>query len=119
MAQVIAKLDDKRFAMREKAMAGLKRLGRTVEPVLRRALEMRTSLEVHQRLKQLLLILGDRTLSISDIRKMRSITALERIASPDARRILKNLAAGAPGTVETDEAREAIARLSTRTSRGS
>jgi hypothetical protein len=45
------------------------------------------------------------------LRLLRSIEALERMDTPQARELLKALATGAPGALTTDEAAAALKRL--------
>ncbi|MBN2477124.1 MAG: WD40 repeat domain-containing protein [Pirellulales bacterium] len=52
--QLLAELDDDRFSVREHASWELARLGREVEPILRKAIAEAASLEVRARLRRLL-----------------------------------------------------------------
>jgi len=54
-------------------------------------------------------------MSAKSRRKLRAIAVLEYIGTTEARRLLERIANGAPGTVETDEAKAALERLSKRT----
>ena len=51
------------------------------------------------------------------LRRLRAIDVLERIGSPEAARILRDLAGGAPSAGETLEAKTASERLAHRISR--
>ena len=44
-------------------------------------------------------------------RNLRAITVLENIGSEERRRLLRDLASGAPGARETEDARESLERL--------
>ena len=57
---------------------------------------------------------ADRELSPDQLRTTRAVEALERIASPDAIRLLEKLAGGAPGAVGTNDAKAALNRSSAR-----
>ncbi len=43
---------------------------------------------------------------------MRNIEVLERIGTPEARQLLQTLANGAPGALQTEEAKDSLQRLS-------
>ncbi len=68
------------------------------------------SLEVRRRIERLL-----GTLEGSErLRGRRALAALERIGTPEARRLLEVLAGGVPGAHLTREARAAVNRLRSR-----
>src|SRR5262249_2066928 len=106
IAQLIKDLDSDRFAEREKAAAELQKLGELVEPALRQALEKKPSVEVRRRLSELL----DR-LSAEWLRTQRAVEALELMGTPEAQKVLKKLAQGAPEARLTQEAKAALQRL--------
>jgi hypothetical protein len=110
LPQLIGDLDDESFAVREKASAALERLGEVAVPALKKALAAGPSLEVQQRIAKILKkIKLPSTTEMLRIR--RALLVLERSPSPEARRLLEALAAGAPGTYQTEEARAALWRL--------
>ena len=53
----------------------------------------------------------------SSLRNARAISALERIASPEAKVVLEALSKGTPGTRETEEAKSSLKQLTTRASK--
>jgi RNA polymerase sigma factor (sigma-70 family) len=106
----IADLDNKRFALRDKARAELKRLGDLAWPALRKALQGKPSLELRM---QALQLLGDGAGPFPTgerLRQQRSLELLEQLNTPEARRLLADLAAGAPEASLTLEAQAALRR---------
>ena len=88
-------------------------MGPQVEPALRRVLEGKPSLEVRNRV----LAIQEAHRGIppkTTLRTQRAIRALEYIGTPEARRILRALAGGAPGARETREAGRALDHLAKR-----
>jgi hypothetical protein len=106
-------LDDDSFAVRERASAELRRQGRLVEPALRRAVAARPGPEVLKRLELLLAELGNEEIGLSGerLRSYRAVQLLEIVGTPEARRALERLAAGAERAAETQMARSALLRL--------
>jgi hypothetical protein len=114
-AGLIAQMDSDTFAVREKAMEELEKLGEGAERALREALKDPLSLEVQRRVEQLLVRLKDRPVSTPDARRaMRTIQMLEYFATPEARLLLERLGRGGWGKAAGDEARAALVRLETR-----
>lgn len=113
VAQWIADLDADAFAVREKATEELRKLGELAEPALRKMLEARPSPEMRRRLQELLDEVGQRQWrpTAEDLRQLRTIEVLERLGTPEARRLLETLARGAEGARQTREARAALQRL--------
>jgi hypothetical protein len=114
LRELIAQLDDDEFAKREKATEELEKLGGAAGPALRAALDKAPSAEMRQRLERLL---GRLTKSGDDpekLRTLRAVEALELINTPGSRRILQQLAAGAPGALVTQEAAASCRRLAKR-----
>jgi WD40 repeat protein len=109
-ARRIADLDSDDFNVREKAEQELAELNDLVEPALHKTLDGGPSAELRQRVVHLLEELnGPRAL-----RKARSLEVLERIGTPDAEKILKEVAGGAPEARVTREATASLERLSRR-----
>ncbi|HEY7155430.1 MAG TPA: WD40 repeat domain-containing protein [Gemmataceae bacterium] len=104
----LADLDGEDFARRESASRELSGLCDRIEPILRRTLEDRPSLEVRRRLQAILA--NPRCPSAERLRTLRAIAVLERIDTPKARSILEKLASGA-ACRETQEAQAALQRL--------
>jgi WD40 repeat protein len=114
IASLIADLDSPRFAARERASAELGRLGRKAEPALKDALGGRPTAEVRLRIGRLLSETSQSIPSPELLQARRAIGVLERIGTDEARRVLEELAGGAPGMPETEQARAAARRLRSR-----
>lgn len=113
--RLIADLDSDEFSVREKASHQLARYGRIVEKPLRQTLEKKPSLEVRQRIKDLLMQMRD----ASDVvraspREIRCIELLESIGNTEARRVLQTLAGGIAEAELTQEAKASLTRLARR-----
>jgi WD40 repeat protein len=109
--KLLADLDGDSFMAREAAARELTRLHYRVEPMLRRALEGKPSLELRRRVQAILA--GPKKPLAEDLRTLRAIAVLERIGTPEAQRILEKLAEGA-ACRETQEAQAALQRLKRR-----
>jgi RNA polymerase sigma factor (sigma-70 family) len=112
MEQHIAELDNASFAVRDKASQSLKKLGAVAAVALQRAHEKNPSLEVRRRIEQLLQDMRERPATGEALRLGRVLAALEYAGTPDARRLLRELADGADGAWLTQESRAALRRLS-------
>jgi WD40 repeat protein len=116
IARLIADLDHDDFAAREKASAELETIGPRVEPALRRALAGEASPEVRTRVKRLL----DRLRSPAgqppppEVVRVRAVEALEANGTPEARKVLAELAAGPADAPLAQEAKASLDRLGTR-----
>jgi len=120
IADLIAQLDDARFAAREAASKELESLGAEAEPALRRALDLKPTAEKRRRI---LKILDRPWLLVQDpeiLRGIRAIEILEHIAGradatrPIAMNLLKKLAGGAASARLTQDAIATLQRLETR-----
>lgn len=110
---LIKDLDSEEFTTREKATVELQQLGDLAEPAVRRALEGKPGLEPHRRLMALLARLeGTAPVAGETLRSVRAVRVLEHADTPDARRLLRELAAGAVGARLTHAAKAAVERLS-------
>jgi RNA polymerase sigma factor (sigma-70 family) len=110
----IRELDDKRFAVRERATAGLKKLGREVEADLRRALAKGPTEEARRRLGRLLADLPARTAPLSArdlLQRLRTLEVLDRAGTPEARRLVEALAAGPADSPLARQAQAVLRRL--------
>jgi WD40 repeat protein len=112
LAKLLADLDGQ-FAVREPAVKELTALGDTVEQQLRAHLKKSQPLEVQRRMEWLLDTLHKSNFRFPNpkLRVLRAISVLERIGTPDARRLLEILAGGAAGSRQTRQAAEASKRL--------
>jgi WD40 repeat protein/uncharacterized protein (DUF1778 family) len=114
----IADLDNPAFAEREKASRALERLTELAQPALRKALTADPSPEAQRRIKALLAKLDGPVSSNETLRSLRAVAVLEHLATPEARRLLEKLAAGAPEARLTREAKATLERLSLQSRRG-
>jgi WD40 repeat protein len=113
--QVRAWLDDldaENFTTREEAQRRLAALGADVEGDLLAALKKRPGPEPLSRLKKLLA--GVESGTPANWRNIRAIEVLERLATPEAQQMLRELAAGHPGARRTREAKAALGRVRAR-----
>ncbi|HEX3150839.1 MAG TPA: WD40 repeat domain-containing protein [Gemmataceae bacterium] len=109
LKQLIADLDNNRFAVREKASGELVQLGELAESALRGVLEGKPSPETRERVNA---VLVQRQAWTSDrLRRWRVIQVLEGIGTREAQFVLKTLAEGAPASRLTQEAQAALDRL--------
>jgi RNA polymerase sigma factor (sigma-70 family) len=108
--QLIANLGDPTLKVREKATAALLQLDGRVVPVIDKALAGKPALEVRRRLEKIRDARMRTVLAAEELRSYRAVEVLEHIGTPQARRLLQRLAAGAPGALATTAAREALQR---------
>ncbi len=114
VGRLIADLDSGEFAVRDRALKELRRLGDQAAPALRKAQEGQPSPEVARAVKQLL---GEIDGPVGDpdvLRQVRAVEVLERIGTAPARELLETLSKGAPGARLTREAKASLQRLSDR-----
>jgi hypothetical protein len=111
VAKLLADLDDVRFEVREQASRELEALRGLAEPALRQALARRPSAETRRRLTALLEKLAVATPTPEEVRAIRVVEALEQAGTAAARRLLTDLAGGAPEARLTREAKAAVQRL--------
>jgi hypothetical protein len=109
VARLVADLGSGKFATRQKAMSELEKLGEAAEAPLRAALKKPLTAEVQLRVRKLLDRVDAQT-AAARLRLGRALEALERAGTPEARRLLRQLAEGAPGAWLTEEARQALRR---------
>jgi hypothetical protein len=116
VASWIDELDSSKFAHREKAYTELEKLGEGAARFYREALARHPSPEVRRQLERLMETLKQRKRSPSpkDLQIERGIEALELAASPDARKLLENLATGSPEARLTQHAKASLQRLGRR-----
>jgi tricorn protease-like protein len=110
--QWIKELDDDQFDVRDRASAELGRLGKAIEPQLRRALDKGTpTAEQRIRLVALLKKLEGLPVSLDELRATRGTEALEQMNTPEARRLLAELARGPADSVFARQAKASLERL--------
>jgi RNA polymerase sigma factor (sigma-70 family) len=109
IAKLIADLDSPSFAARQKAGQALENLGEAAEGALRKTLAGSVTLEVRQRLEQIL-----EKSEREAVRRLRAIETLEHIWTDEARQILENLAKNAVHPRVAQAATAATQRLSKR-----
>jgi WD40 repeat protein len=112
--RLLAGLDSDDFEDRQKATEELRRLGEKAEPALREALRANLSLETQKRVERLLKEVENKALSSAGLRTVRAVEVLEHAGTPEARSLLRVLTGGARGARLTEEAREALQRLTGR-----
>jgi hypothetical protein len=91
--RLIGQLDDDDFAVRQKASRELAALGSNARRLMREALKKGPSLEVERRLRQLLRKLMPGALKGEELRRVRAEELLQRIGTPEARRLLERFQA--------------------------
>jgi hypothetical protein len=114
--QWIRELNDPRFTVRETASRELAKLGRQVEPELRRALAG-ASPEARLRLERLLAALpgaGGKAHDPGRLRVLRALEVLDLIGTPEARRAVEAVARARAGTALGSEAQGVLGRLKKR-----
>jgi RNA polymerase sigma factor (sigma-70 family) len=110
--RLLADLDSDAFTAREKAAAELEERGAAVEPLLHRALAGGPAPEVRRRLEKLVGNLDAQ--SPNRLRELRAVEALEYAGWAEAKRLLAELAGGAPEAWLTREAQASLERLERR-----
>jgi hypothetical protein len=112
MRRRLAGLEDDSFDVRQGAAAELERLGELARPALEDALKKRPSADLRRRVEDLLSRLRpSATLPAEELRCLRAVEVLEGIGTPEAKKVLRELAKGARGARQTREAVESLKRL--------
>jgi hypothetical protein len=114
VAKWVAALDDEQFAERERATQGLQQLEGAAEPLLSKALARNPTPEARKRLEALLQRLESSTPSPRQRQLMRAVAVLERVGTPQARKVLTEIADESPWGRLRGEANEALKRLAGR-----
>ena len=110
MRSLLADLDGDSFERREAAVKRLKDLGLRAEPALRAALKEKPSLEQKRRIEAILATLTEaQPPPADDLRQLRALIVLERINTPEARRIMEEVAKGPESARLTRQALAALA----------
>ena len=108
--KLVGDLNSDDFETREAASRGLAALGEAARSALEKAAAADPAPEARQRLNDLLEKLNGRT-APEELRGVRAVDVLEQIGTDGARAVLKDLAAGAPGALTTQAAKDALDRL--------
>jgi WD40 repeat protein len=114
IARLVADLDDDRFAVRERASAELTKLGKHAQPALRHALDGKPTAELRVRAQALLAKLTEPWPSADELQLLRALAVLERVATPEARQVITELARGPTEWRLTKDAAAALERLARR-----
>jgi len=112
--QWIAELDSPQFAVRQKATDQLLALDNQVQPALEQARMSQPTLEVRQRLDQILGRITAKQMTSETLRNWRAIEVLELIGTLQAKTLLEQMAQRAPEALVTREAEAALQRLKRR-----
>jgi WD40 repeat protein len=105
---LIVQLDNDQYKIREAAQGDLLKIGEPLLPFVDKVLAKDSSQETKTRLEGLRSKLVGQRLEGERLRIYRAVELLEIIGTPGARQYLQTLAAGAPGALLTESAREAI-----------
>jgi hypothetical protein len=111
LARLIADLDKDDFKTREKASKELSKLGRIAEGALRKALDENPSAEMKRRIQDLLKRLEGKEDDPEKLRLLRVTEVLERLGTPEARRLLVRLDKEATHPDVVREAKASLERL--------
>lgn len=112
VAKLLVDLDSDEFAVRqraEKELAGYAEGARGALEAARK--KPGGSLEYRRRLERLVEAMDDRATNFERVREMRGLRVLETIGTPEARKVLRELASGAPAATLTREAQAALERM--------
>ena len=110
--KLISDLDDDEFEVRDRAQKELAAFGQSIDPILRATLDSKPPLEARQRIQQILDPLQAIPKTQEQMRLLRALEVLERIASPESKVVLTKIANGAATAEVTRVAKESLARLS-------
>jgi WD40 repeat protein len=107
---LLTDLDNDSFQRREEAVKRLKQLNSQAEPALRQALKANPSPEKRRRIEEILRTLAESRpdLSPETLRELRAVAVLGRIDSPEARRLLEELATGPESAPLTRQAKSTL-----------
>jgi hypothetical protein len=106
---LIADLGSSRFALRDQATLELAKFGEAAESALQDTLKGSPTAETKRRVVALLAKIAEP--SGERLQALRAIEVLERLETPNARKLLRTLAAGAPDASQTKAAEMSLRRL--------
>ncbi len=102
------------FATRQRSAEELEKLGEAAEPLLKKVLEAKPALDTRRRVEELQAKLRGQGPSGDQVRELRAVEVLERLATPEARQLLEALAKGMSKARLTEVARDSVQRLARR-----
>jgi Spy/CpxP family protein refolding chaperone len=108
--RLLQDLDADEFDLRQKAEVQLQKLGERAGGALQRFLDSKPPLEAALRAERLLAAVESAN-TPERLRMLRSVTVLEKIGTPEARKVLQAWSRGADGALLTREAKAALHRL--------
>jgi hypothetical protein len=111
LLQLLSELGDRSFRIREKATRELEEKDKAAKPSIRSALERQPSAEARLRMGRLLERLRAAAFPPETMRRLRAVEVLEYAGTPQARRLLSDIARGAPESVLTKDASAARERM--------
>jgi WD40 repeat protein len=114
ITQRVEKLSSDSYAEREQATRELAAFFEAAQAELELALKGDLPQEARRRVQALLDTLQTPNLSGDRLRQWRAVAVLERVASPECKKLLQELATGLPEARLTLAAKDALARLSSR-----
>jgi WD40 repeat protein len=110
IAELIALTNHPRYTVREQATQELEKLRDQAETALRQALA-RPEAETRRRAERLLRKLETSGISSETLRAIRCVELLEQLGTPEAQKVLQDLAQGASDARLTQEAKASLQRL--------
>jgi WD40 repeat protein len=114
VAEEMTRLGDREFAVRERAEKWLRAQRELVAPDLRTAQTQAAQPEVRERVDRLVIALDGPEADPHRLRAHRAVEVLERVGTPEAKRLLRSLAGGSDRSAVTREAALAVERLTAR-----
>jgi WD40 repeat protein len=117
---LIADLDSKTFANRDKATKELVSLQEAAEALLQKVLKGNSSLELRRRVESILLKQSEARTKLpplgpgEELQAVRAVEVLEMIGTPEAQAVLGRLEKGAPQALRTREAQGSLGRVGSR-----
>ncbi len=111
VAKLIADLDSDDFDVREAAAKELAKLGELIVGPAHEALKNHPSAEQKRALEEIVKAAASPAPSAERLRTVRALEALEMAHSPEAVKLLRQVAGGAADTLPTRQARAALERL--------
>jgi hypothetical protein len=111
--ELVVRMDDDLFSVREQASQQAAELGEAAEPYLKDMLKATTSAEARHRIRRLLTDIAGKPLvfTTDQQRSIRAVQVLEQIGGVQAREILLRLSQGQPSARLTQEAKNSLLRL--------